>query len=77
MNRKAIDWVNFLNTDSNQRFGIQKHDSNLEMAIKDYLPADEFVKTFEGWMNDPVVKVWHKNWTDDNGFVYHLLEVDC
>jgi hypothetical protein len=77
MNRKAIDWVNFLNTDPFQKFGIRKYGSGLSPRIKDYLTADEFADTFAAWMNDPVIKVWHNNWTDDNGFAYHLLEVDC
>lgn len=77
MGRMAIEWVEFLNTDDNQRFGIKKYGSDLEMAIKNYLPADEFVKTFEGWMNDPVVNVWYNNRIDEQGIAYHLLEVDC
>jgi hypothetical protein len=77
MKHTAIEWVEFLSIDNNQRFGIKKHDSNLGMAIKDYLPADEFVKTFEGWMNDTVAKVWHNNWVNEQGIAYHLLEVDC
>jgi hypothetical protein len=77
MKHTAIEWVEFLNTDENQKFGIKKHGSNLGMAIKDYLPATEFVKTFEGWMNDPVAKVWHNNRIDEQGIAYHLLEVDC
>ena len=77
MKHTAIEWVEFLNTDDNQKFGIKKHGSNLGMAIKDYLPADEFVKTFDGWMNDPVVQVWHNDLIDEHGIAYHLLEVDC
>ena len=77
MKRTAIEWVEFLSTDNNQRFGIKKYSSNLGMAIKDYLPATEFVKTFEGWMNDPVAKVWHNNWVNEQGIANHLLEVDC
>lgn len=77
MKRTAIEWVEFLNTDDNQRFGIKKHSSNLVMAIKDYLPATEFVKTFEDWMSDTVAKVWHNNWINEQGVAYHLLEVDC
>ena len=77
MKRTAIEWVEFLNTDDNQRFGIKKHDSHLVMATKDYLPAAEFVEVFEGWMNDPVVNVWYNNQVDEQGIAYHLLEVDC
>ena len=77
MKRTAIEWVEFLNTDDNQRFGIKKHGSNLRMAIKDYLPADEFVKIFKDWMNDPVAKAWHNYRIDEQGITYHLLEVDC
>ena len=77
MNHKAIDWVNFLNTDSFQKFGIKQHGSKLSPRIMDYQSTDEFTDTFAAWMNDPVVKVWHNNWTDDKGFTYHLLEVDC
>jgi hypothetical protein len=77
MKHTAIEWVEFLNIDDNQRFGIEKHGSDLGMVIKDYLPANEFVKTFEGWMSDPVVKVWHNNRIDEQGIAYHLLEVDC
>lgn len=77
MKHTAIEWVEFLSTDNNQRFGIKKHGSNLGMAIKDYLPADDFVKTFKDWMNDPVAKVWHNNLVDEQGIAYHLLEVDC
>ena len=77
MKRTAIEWVEFLNTDDNQRFGIKKYGNNLVMAIKDYLPATEFVKTFEGWMGDTVAKVWHNNWISEQGVAYHLLEIDC
>lgn len=77
MKRTVIEWVEFLNTDDNQRFGIEQHNSSLRMAVNDYLPAAEFVKTFEGWMNDPVAKVWHNNRVDEQGIAYHLLEVDC
>ena len=77
MKRTAIEWVEFLNTDGNHRFGIKKHGSDLRMAIKNYLPANEFVKTFEGWMGDTVARVWHNNWIDEQGIAYHLLEVDC
>lgn len=77
MKRTAIEWVEFLNTDNNQRFGIKKYDSPLVMTIKDYLPATEFVKTFEDWMSDVVAKVWHNNWISEQGVAYHLLEVDC
>lgn len=77
MKRTVIEWVEFLNTDGNQRFGIKKYGSDLGMAIKDYLPANKFVKTFEGWMNDSVVQVWHNNLIDEQGIAYHLLEVDC
>ena len=77
MKHTVIEWVEFLNTDKNQRFGIGRHSRYLKMAIKDYLPAAEFVKIFEGWMNNPVAKVWHNNWIDEQGIAYHLLEVDC
>lgn len=77
MKRMAIEWVEFLNTDGNQRFGIKKYGSDLGMAIKDYLPANKFVKTYEGWMNDSVVKAWYNNLIDEYGIAYHLLEVDC
>mgnify|MGYP006053902069 FL=1 len=76
MKRTAIEWVEFLNTDDNQRFGIKSYGHYLGMAIKDYLPANEFVKTFKDWMNDPVAKVWHNNFVDEQGIAYHLLEVD-
>lgn len=77
MRHTAIEWVKFLSVDGNQRFGIKKHGSSLGMAIKDYLPVDEFVKTFESWMKDPVAKAWHNNRIDEQGIAYHLLEVDC
>ena len=77
MKRTVIEWVEFLNIDGNQRFGIKKHGSHLIMATKDYLPATKFVEIFEGWMNDPVVNVWYNNQVDEQGIAYHLLEVDC
>ena len=77
MKRTAIEWVEFLNTDDNQRFGIKKYGSHLVMATKNYLPAAEFVKIFKDWMNNPVAKVWYNNRVDEQGIAYHLLEVDC
>lgn len=77
MNRKAIDWVDFLNTDPFQKFGIKQDSSQLSPRIPDYLPAEEFKTTYAAWMNDQVTKVWHRNWVDAEGFTYHLLEVDC
>lgn len=47
MKHTAIKWVEFLNTDDNQRFGIKKHDSRLVMATKDYLSAAKFVEAFK------------------------------
>lgn len=76
MKHTMTEWVNFLNTDNNHRFGIKKHGSNLSPRIKDYLPAEEFVKTYEGWANDEVARVWHNNW-ENEGKCYHLIEVIC
>lgn len=76
MKRTVIEWVEFLNTDGNQRFGIKMRDSNLIISTKDYLPADEFMKIFKDWMNDPVVNVWYNNQVDEQGIAYHLLEID-
>ena len=77
MKRTAIEQVEFLNTDDNQRFGIKMQGSNLIISTKDYLTADGFVKIFKDWMNDPVVNVWYNNQVDEQGIAYHLLEVDC
>ena len=76
MKRTTIEWVEFLNADDNQRFGIKKYGSHLVMATKNYLPASEFVKIFKDWMNDPVAKVWYNNRVDERGIAYHLLEID-
>lgn len=77
MKRTVIEWVEFLNTDGNQRFSIKMQGSNIIISTKDYLPADEFMKIFKDWMNDPVVNVWYNNQVDEQGIAYHLLEVDC
>ena len=76
MKHTVIEWVEFLNTDDNQRFSIKKCNSHFVIATKNYLPAAEFVKAFKDWMNDPVVRVWYNNRVDEQGIAYHLLEID-
>ena len=76
MKRTMIEWVNFLNINSNQYFGIKRYGSNRTSYINDYLSAEEFIKTYEGWANDEVVRVWHSN-RESEGKCYHLFEVIC
>ena len=68
MKRTVKEWVEFLNMDENQRFGLES-EGGLKIKIKDYEPFAEFINHYdEWWLNQPVIRAYV-----DNLPGYHLL----
>lgn len=59
MKRKTVrEWMEFLGIDNeNQLYGI-KLDGGLSCSPRNYKPAKEFFKTYNGYLDDIVINVY-------------------
>lgn len=71
MNKTVREWIEFLNTEENQRFGLQMEDG-ISCHRKYYYPAEIFMQERAGWLDEIVTEVLFKNFEQD-GIYYHLL----